>query len=134
MKNLIIFVFAFGMVFWFIVTPLMIQSSYILYYSIIYPAYLSTSVDCHPISYEQGVKDIEQKGYEVGGYFNYQTEEIFVYTPDPQTIKHEICHAQQKEQHRSYSCANKIMVFVNEAECYLRSYYMDSANFSRYGF
>lgn len=134
MKKLILLAVFFSMIFLFVSTPLMIQSAGIIYSSVIYPAYLSTSVDCHPVSYEQGVKDIEQKGYQVGGYFNYQTEEIVVYTPDIRAIKHEICHAQQKEQNRTYLCSNKIMVFVNEAECYLRQYYMDSVNFSRYGF
>jgi hypothetical protein len=123
----------FGLFFWFIATPMFLISSVAVYQNIVFPAWISYKVDCHPDGIQAGLKQVQEEinpNLEIGGSYNQNSNQIVLYSIDEETIKHEICHQEQAQQNRSHSCSQQYGVLVDELECYLRQNYMDYLNIS----
>ena len=137
-RTLVLIFFVYGYLFWLVFTPIAFLSFELLYDEVVYPAWLSYSVDCHPQGFEQGSLELEEKGFFVAGTFNSVTDEIKIYKPhedyvvDDETIKHEVCHLELKEIGFNPSCKYGLLVFANEMVCYFRQNYMDYVNVSDY--
>jgi len=87
------------------------------YDNIHYPAYLSTKASCGNWTEEY----INELGYMTAGSFNVN-EEIYIeiLINDSEVIKHELCHQQQYEQGRLFSCKIPLLIYINEIECYIK--------------
>lgn len=90
---------------------------------VFFPAYDSLILDCYP-------NKTGNTGF-IGGTFDSKTGNITIYktqgelfcTPEIlKTIKHEMTHKRQFEQHRLFDCNNKVGLFINEAESYISEY------------
>jgi len=97
----------------------------------LYPAYVSFYYSCHPPEVNV-TKFISERGFERAGEFDSNTENITLFLPDDSTIKHEVCHMEQQEYGRLYSCNQPIGKYLNEVECYFREDYMNYVNVSKY--
>ena len=93
---------------------LLLSLSQICYYS-----YTSYKFDCN-----EKISD----GYELGGSFNTETQEICIFVDENNSeyqriLKHEQVHLDQSNRKgifKQYTCDNKIGVFFNEFEAYFR--------------
>lgn len=93
-----------------------------LFLSILYPAYLSTTIACSAQTQEELVNDsrvvaVASYDNETGGAkLTFKTESL-----DLETYRHERCHAMQFERGTVPTC--KLGVFAWELECYTRQLY-----------
>lgn len=149
-KGIVLFFVAYGLIFIFLLTPFFLLSVDYLNYKILKPAMLSYEFDCILLdqymdeqnftSIDQvNLEDIEINGYKIGGYFDQETEEIKIFYADITTIKHEVCHAIQKEEGREHYCGDKAFgvfngVLLDEVECYWKQNFMNDVNLSAYGY
>ena len=103
-----------------------------LYIYILEPSYVSVKTVCNNASFEE---------YDTAGYYNscsdtisiVVTNEVYVnqslfeeyqQTEDYKRIlKHEMCHRNQAEEGRLFSCSNPVKLFFNEFECYVKQYF-----------
>lgn len=149
-KGIALFFFAYGLFFLFIFTPLFFMSFDYLHQRVLHPAMISYQFDCivaQQIMDEQNLsdfteinfEDINIDGYTIGGYFDQETEEITLFNYDLTTIKHEVCHAIQKEEGREHYCGERAYGFLNgvlvdEIECYWKQNFMEDVDLSKYGY
>ena len=138
MENKYYFMFLYSALFWCTFTPIMFLASEILIEEAILPAYISMKIDCHPKGYEVAIEEINEEynesgsevQIEISGTYNANSNIIKIYEVEESTIKHEVCHQEQKENNRAYTCKYPVGVFINELECYIRQNYMNYINAS----
>jgi len=92
---------------------------FLVFNSILYPAYISVVSDCYPA----GEEVTANLGYITAAVTTVdlstgnQSIQYFV-KPDRYIILHEECHVRQYEEGRLSSCLNLIGKYENEIECY----------------
>lgn len=94
---------------------------YIIYKSILEPAYVSYQYDCQVISSEE----LNQTGYTLSGSYNPENNTIQIYDESNsyQINKHERIHQIQDYQNRIGSCSFPLSIFLNEIESYFGEKY-----------
>jgi hypothetical protein len=102
---------------------------YLFSSDIIYFSDLSVKNSCGEISEEE----LSQIGVSVLGRYNSSNDEIIIYEPNIETLKHERCHQVQYEENHLYSCNYKTFKLINEIECYLSEKYSNSFYEKIYG-
>lgn len=84
----------------------------LLVVSVFYPAYFSTVDSCENLKVK---REVVGKFYVVDG-----SPRIDIYDNNLFTLKHELCHYQQWQEGRLFSCEDIQMKYLNEAECYFK--------------
>jgi len=110
---------------------------FLIYTNILYPAQLSLKVDCNKIS----IVELKDLGYYVGGFYNSSenkitiTNETYIYASEfiGELQKHEKCHQVQFSQNRLANCNHKLILYLNEVECYIAQKLPDSFYNKIYG-
>lgn len=101
---------------------------YAAFQNFIYPAYLSTLMDCSVIDENK----LEQIGYYVAGEYDYSNDTITLYdcnntiiepTIDSKTLMHELCHKYQHDNNLSHNCNTPFYKFMDELTCYTIAYF-----------
>jgi hypothetical protein len=110
----------------------LLYQGFLFYDQRLYPAYLSFYADCPPSIEENVTQVLDQKGYQISGFFDYNTSEITIYHPSDTVVRHEVCHLEQKLRHGAYGCNFPVGVYLNELECYIRQDHMSYVNVSEY--
>lgn len=89
--------------------------------TIFYLSYISVQVNCLGLS----EKELNDLGYEPAGVFttNGTKQEIRLFTDDPKVLKHELCHKDQFDSGRLYTCKIPTLRFINEVECNIRKFF-----------
>lgn len=89
-----------------------------IFTSYLYPAYISTQVDCMPVN------TTINSNFVIGGQFIVEnnTPSITMYNANPKDLRHELCHYRQYQEGRLSNCnENRFWLYTNELECYVTS-------------
>lgn len=105
---------------------LLIIGSFLVYYFIYTPSKLSVEYFCNEISLEE----INEKGYNFGGYYLPSEDTITLLSNKTTTFKHELCHKRQNEVGRLGDCNHKFNLLLNEFECHFAEF-MPKSLFNR---
>ena len=81
-------IFIFGFLLWY-------QNTW-MYNEITYPAYLSVASTCNFNTFNEGELFLNKKGYFTVGYYTSSTDKITMIIDNPETLRHEEIHRQQK--------------------------------------
>lgn len=94
-----------------------------IYYAILEPSYYSYRLACNPLGFDEGIKELNNAGYQLSGMYYPQNDSITIICESIEANRHESVHYIQDMQNRTGNCQYPLTMFFSEFEAYFSEYY-----------